>query len=175
MSEEVLFFYWCSSCSYIFQLTWLVRFGWQLADFHCCYSELVILISWMNIVGGCTTLCEHYFCCSTALYTRYIIWHSSVTQCWLCQNLLLLRSRLLYISNMHIKTNFDFFFVINLTLKLFVQKNQSSYKYLFNRGKMAPWKKKLKLVVVPIITWGKLLLISAQTYSNSNLFIANII
>ena len=90
MSEEVLFFYWCSSCSYIFQLTWLVRFGWQLADFHCCYSELVILISWMNIVGGCcTTLCEHYFCCSTALYTRYIIWHSSVTQCWLCQNLLL--------------------------------------------------------------------------------------
>ena len=111
MSEEVLFFYWCSSCSYIFQLTWLVRFGWQLADFHCCYSELVILISWMNIVGGCcTTLCEHYFCCSTALYTRYIIWHSSVTQCWLCQNLLLLCSRLLYISKyMHIKTNFDFF------------------------------------------------------------------
>ena len=105
------FFYWCSSCSYIFQLTWLVRFGWQLADFHCCYSELVILISWMNIVGGCTTLCEHYFCCSTALYTRYIIWHSSVTQCWLCQNLLLLCSRLLYISKyMHIKTNFDFFF-----------------------------------------------------------------
>ena len=33
-----------------------------------------------------------------------------MTQCWLCQNLLLLRSRLLYISNMHIKTNFDFFF-----------------------------------------------------------------
>ena len=96
--KKFSFFYWCSSCSYIFQLTWLVRFGWQLADFHCCYSELVILISWMNIVGGCTTLCEHYFCCSTALYTRYIIWHSSVTQCWLCQNLLLLCSRLLYIS-----------------------------------------------------------------------------
>ena len=161
MSEEVLFFYWCSSCSYIFQLTWLVRFGWQLADFHCCYSELVILISWMNIVGGCTTLCEHYFCCSTALYTRYIIWHSSVTQCWLCQNLLLLRSRLLYISNMHIKTNFDFF-CRKFDSQIICAKKPVTWvcqvisTYL-TEEKNGPMKKKLKLVVY-------LLLLGANYY-----------